>query len=253
MFFNYEISNCRRAYNSYVWGISGWFFPGRNFAFVANMYFLYKCQKVWIKAEIRATKGEHFAKLPTNTGHVFSLAGIPCCHSSGQFSQGKLCRRNDRMGFFFSPVAIILLQTIRTNKFVSVLHSLYSNLSSVMIVGAHAQQTIDQSQTWYQNPRWRLKVVEYDRDGFVPCLMWSDIFSLSQYEIKEIARPRLKKENDSMAKSGPIPRLVWFSSHSPAHDLILIETSRGMGPDVGDEPEQLRTEEMTLWDYFSHL
>ena len=34
-------------------------------------------------------------------------------------------------------------------------HSFYSNLSSVMIIGARAQQTIDQSQTWYQNPRWR--------------------------------------------------------------------------------------------------
>ena len=29
------------------------------------------------------------------------------------------------------------------------------NTATLMIVGAHAQQTIDQSQTWYQNPRWR--------------------------------------------------------------------------------------------------
>ena len=36
----------------------------------------------------------------------------------------------------------------------------------------------------------KVKVVEDDRDGFIPCLMYSDIFSLSHYKIKEIARVR---------------------------------------------------------------
>ena len=54
---------------------------------------------------------------------------IPCCHSSGQSCPGEsgpiprrafrragttLSRRNDSVGFFFSPVTIILLQKIRT-------------------------------------------------------------------------------------------------------------------------------------------
>ena len=38
---NYEIGHCRHTHNSGVWGISGWFFPGRHFVFVANMYRLY--------------------------------------------------------------------------------------------------------------------------------------------------------------------------------------------------------------------
>ena len=40
----------------------------------------------------------------------------------------------------------------------------------------------------------KVKVVEHDRDGFIPCLMWSDIFSLSHYKIKEKARVRKVRE-----------------------------------------------------------
>ena len=36
----------------------------------------------------------------------------------------------------------------------------------------------------------KVNVVEHDRDRFIPCLMWSDIFSLSHFKIKEIARVR---------------------------------------------------------------
>ena len=83
-----------------------------------------------------------------------------------------------------------------------------------MIVDARAQLTIDQSQTWYQNPRWR--VVEHDRDGFIPCLMWSDIFSLSHYKIKEIARVRTSfpcPVNYPLPPPTPPP-----PPHSPLHE-----------------------------------
>ena len=58
-------------------------------------------------------------------------------------------RRNDSVGFFFSPVTIILLQRIRTKTSFDqfCIRFINSNLSSAMIVGARAQRTIDQSQT----------------------------------------------------------------------------------------------------------
>ena len=107
---------------------------------------------------------------------------IPCCHSSGHSCPGEsgpiprrawesrrawewdLTSRDNSVPKKWQRGILFLTRNYHTryiaenynkNKFGSVLHSLYSDLSSVMIVGARAPQTIDQSQTWYQNPRWR--------------------------------------------------------------------------------------------------
>ena len=93
-----------------------------------------------------------------------------------------LYRRNDSVGFFFSPVTIKLLQRIRTKtsfdqfciRFIRIYRLLWSNYWPITDV--------------ISKPK--VKVVEHDRDEFIPCLMWSDIFSLSHYKIKEIARVR---------------------------------------------------------------
>ena len=58
-----------------------------------------------------------------------------------------LYRRNDSVGFFFSPVTIIILQK---NSFTS----FYLNLSSAKTVGSCATNCRPIA-TWYQNPRWR--------------------------------------------------------------------------------------------------
>ena len=103
---------------------------------------------------------------------------IPCCHSSGQScpgESGSIPRRAFRRAWewdltsrdnsvpkkwqrgilFLTRNYQTIAKKLNKNEFWSVLHSFYSNLSSVMIVGARAQRTIDQSQTWFQNPRWR--------------------------------------------------------------------------------------------------
>ena len=99
-----------------------------------------------------------------------------------------LYRRNDSVGFFFSPVTIKLLQRIRTktsfDQFCIRFIQIYRLLWSLARVRTNYWPITDVIS------KPKVKVVEHNRDGFIPCLMWSDIFSLSHYKIKEIARVR---------------------------------------------------------------
>ena len=100
-----------------------------------------------------------------------------------------LYRRNDSVGFFFSPVAIKLLQRIRTKtsfyqfciRFIRIYRLLWSSARvRNELLTNHRRDIKTQGEG-----RWTRQ-----RDGFISCLMWSDIFSLSHYKIKEIARVR---------------------------------------------------------------
>ena len=116
-----------------------------------------------------------------------------------------LYRRNDSVGFFFSPVTIKLLQKIEQKR---VLIRFAFVLFEFIV--CYDRRRACATNYWpitdvISKPK--VKVVEHDRDRFIPCLMWSDIFSLSHYKIKEIARvrntgPWLKKQRLDMKETG---------------------------------------------------
>ena len=68
-----------------------------------------------------------------------------------------LYRRNDSVGFFFSPVTIKLLQRIRTKtsfdqfciRFIRIYRLLWSSAR------VRNELLTNHRRTWYQNPRWR--------------------------------------------------------------------------------------------------
>ena len=99
-----------------------------------------------------------------------------------------LYRRNDSVGFFFSPVTIKLLQKIEQKRvlirFAFVLFEFIVCYDRRRACATNYWPITDMIS------KPKVKVVEHDRDRFIPCLMWSDIFSLSHYKIKEIARVR---------------------------------------------------------------
>ena len=130
---------------------------------------------------------------------------IPFCHSSGQSCPSESCpignwragttmyRRNDSMGFFFSPVTIILLQKIRRRSFYQFcIH--FIRIYRLLWSSARVRNEL------LTNHRRDIKTQgegRWTRQGWIiPCLMWSDIFSLSHNKIKEIGRVR-----KSIAKS----------------------------------------------------
>ena len=99
--------------------------------------------------------------------------------------------RNDSVGFFFSPVFIILhvLLKIRTKtsfyqcfiRFIRIYHLLWLSVRvRNKLLTNHRRDIKTQGEGRWAPQEW-----------IIPCLMWSDIFSLSHYKIKEIARLRM--------------------------------------------------------------
>ena len=103
-----------------------------------------------------------------------------------------LYRRNDSVGFFFSPVTIKLLQRIRTkasfDQFCISCIRIYRLLWSSARV---RNELLTNHRRDISKPK--VKVVEHNRDGFIPCLMWSDIFSLQNQR-------NSKGESDSVTR-----------------------------------------------------
>ena len=83
------------------------------------------------------------------------------------------------MGFFFSPVTIILLQRIRPSSYQFCIRCI---LIYRLVWSSKRVRTDVISKP-------KVKVVT-QQGWSIPCLMSSDIFSLSYYKIKEIARVR---------------------------------------------------------------
>ena len=93
-----------------------------------------------------------------------------------------LYRRNDSVGFFLSPVTIKLLQRIRTKTSFDQFCFRFIRIYRLLWSSARVRNEL------LTNHRRDIKT---QGDGFIPCLMWSDIFSLSHYKIKaRVARVR---------------------------------------------------------------
>ena len=95
-----------------------------------------------------------------------------------------LYRRNDSVGFFFSPVTIKLLQIIRTKTSFHQVCIHFIRIYRLLWSSARVRNEL------LTNHRRDIKTQGEGRWTRQGCLMWSDIYSLSHYKIKEIARVR---------------------------------------------------------------